>query len=96
VDKKDRRKESKERKNLKMLAKAMNFSSSPNVLCRLGAHSASYSMGSHVSLPGVKRPGREAGQSPPPSLYMTSWREQGHKLSSRFASLIRHLSKKQT
>jgi hypothetical protein len=32
-----------------------------------GAHPASYPMGTGGSFPGVKRPGREAGRSPPTS-----------------------------
>jgi hypothetical protein len=43
------------------------FFSSPPRPERLGAHPASYPMGTRASFPGVKQPGREADHSPPSS-----------------------------
>jgi hypothetical protein len=46
---------------------AWNFSLHHSVQNGSGAHLASYPMGTRVSFPGVKRPGREADYSPPSS-----------------------------
>jgi hypothetical protein len=44
-----------------------NFSLRHRVQTGSGAHPASYSVGTKGFFPGVKRPGREADHSPPPS-----------------------------
>jgi hypothetical protein len=47
---------------------AGNFSLHHRVQNGYGAHTASYAMGTRGSSLGVKRPGREADHSPPPSV----------------------------
>jgi hypothetical protein len=49
----------------RFLAGAENFSLRHRVQTSTGAHPASYSIGTGVSPPGVKRPGREADHLPP-------------------------------
>jgi len=49
-----------------------NFSLYHRVQNCSGAHPVSYSMGTGGSFPGVKRPGREADQSPPTSAEVKS------------------------
>jgi hypothetical protein len=54
---------------------AGNFSPHHSVHNGYGAHPASYSMGTRGCFPGVKRPGREAGHSPPSSAKDKEWVE---------------------
>jgi hypothetical protein len=50
-------------------ARVENFSLHHRVQNGSGAHPASYSMGTRVLSLGVKRPGREADDSPPSNVY---------------------------
>jgi hypothetical protein len=55
------------RSRVRFPAGAGNFSLHHRVQNGSGAHSASYPVGTRVSSPGVKQPGREADHSPPRS-----------------------------
>jgi hypothetical protein len=60
---------------VRLSAEAGNFSLHHRVQNGSGAHPASYAMGTGGSFPGVKRPGREANHSPPPSAEVNNaWR----------------------
>jgi hypothetical protein len=56
-------------------AGAGNFSFHHRVQNGSGAHPASYTMGTGASALGVKRPGREAENSPPSSAKVKEWVE---------------------